>query len=68
MARRLTRSANRIIEDQLADHAKDLEAELDGDVLALVGPIVYGTDDAIRDAVLEMRLSLWTTNGEGSLS
>jgi hypothetical protein len=43
-------NSNTIIEDELRSRASDVEAASDCDVLAFVGPILFGTEDAIRDA------------------
>ena len=44
-------SANDIVESQLDTHLAELEHDFTADVLAFLGPITYGVDDAIRDAV-----------------
>ncbi len=44
-------TANRVIETKLDDRLAKLEAELGGDVLVFVDYLIYGADDAIRDAV-----------------
>lgn len=43
--------ANQIVEEHLDVLADKLEREMDADVLSFIGPIYYGADDAIRDAV-----------------
>ena len=48
-------NANTIIEQQLGVHIEALEKRFDSDVLAFVGDIVYGADDAIRDAVEQLK-------------
>ncbi len=45
------RTANAIIEDQLHQHLGDVEKALSADVLTFIGPIMYGVDDLIRDAI-----------------
>lgn len=45
------RSANELVEDQLGKHLSDLESCLEADCLTYVGPIAFGADDDIRDAV-----------------
>src|ERR1700684_1232386 len=47
---RLT-GVNQLIEEKLVQHIRDLERILKADVLTYVGPIMFGVDDAIRDAV-----------------
>ncbi len=47
--------ANRIVEDQLDRLASELEDELSADLLSFIGPIHYGVDDLIRDAVEEKK-------------
>lgn len=49
-------NANDLIEGQLDLRAEELEKQLNSDTLTFFGPIVYGMDDAIRDA-LEARES-----------
>jgi len=44
-------SANEFIEDQLNIRLRNLETKLKSDVIAYVGPIIYGVDDVIRSAI-----------------
>ena len=44
-------TANDIIERELDDHLNALEMEIDADVITVRAPILYGLDDAVRDAV-----------------
>ena len=48
-------TANAHIEQKLNECITEIEATLDSDVLVLVGDIVVGVDDAIRDIVEEKR-------------
>ncbi len=43
--------ANQLIEERLGQHLMSLERVLRADCLTYVGPIVFGVDDMIRDAV-----------------
>lgn len=43
--------ANEFIEEQLDSLAEKIESLLDMDLLAYTGPLVYGVDDLVRDAV-----------------
>ena len=54
MAKADPTNANTIIEQQLDGHVENLQKKLDGDVLFYCGPILYGGDDLIRDALEEM--------------
>ena len=47
--------ANELVEIQLNDLLKNIEAEVAGDCLAYFGPIAFGADDFIRDAVETLR-------------
>ena len=47
----MANGANDLVEIQLNDLLKDIEAETGGDCLSYSGPIAFGADDAIRDAV-----------------
>jgi hypothetical protein len=42
---------NRIVETHLDELAAKLERVLDADILAFMGPLEYGVDDAIKDAI-----------------
>jgi hypothetical protein len=44
-------TANYIVEGELDEHLKELEDKLDATVLAFLGPILYGVDKEIRDAI-----------------
>ncbi len=44
-------TANQLVEETLRAHLVRIENKLNGDGLALVGPITLGVDDALRDAV-----------------
>jgi ClpP class serine protease len=44
-------SANQLIEERLTHHLETIERVLRVDCLTYVGPIIFGVDDAIRDAV-----------------
>ncbi len=44
-------TANTIIEEQLDRHLEELEKAINGDVVAFLGPIEFGVDSLIRDAV-----------------
>ncbi len=46
-------TSNFTVEHQLDICVIDLEKELDADCLAFIGPIFYGADDVIRDAIEE---------------
>jgi hypothetical protein len=46
--------ANQLVEDQLAKHLVELEGILNADCLTYIGPIAFGADDDIRDAVEEI--------------
>ncbi|MBP2309419.1 serine dehydrogenasease [Azospirillum melinis] len=43
-----------VIEEQLSERIQKIEDLMDADCLAYVGPIAFGVDDAIRDAVEEI--------------
>ena len=49
------KGANELIEIQLNDLLKRIEAITAGDCLSYLGPIAFGADDAIRDAVEALR-------------
>jgi ClpP class serine protease len=49
MAPKIT-GASQLIEERLAQYLRSLERILKADCLAYFGPIVFGVDDAIRDA------------------
>ena len=49
------KGANELIEVQLNDLLKRLEAITAGDCLSYLGPIAFGADDAIRDAIEALR-------------
>lgn len=49
------KSANNLVESQLNDLIKDVENITSGDCLSYFGPIEYGVDDAIREAVETLR-------------
>lgn len=51
MIEELSANASLIVERELDGFAKKLEERLDADVLSYIGPIYYGIDDLIRDAV-----------------
>src|SRR5437899_2157318 len=51
VARGDSTDANTIIEQQLDQHLATLGTSLDADALVYCGPIIYGGDDLIRDAV-----------------
>jgi hypothetical protein len=42
---------NDLVKDQLVSRISELERVADADALTFVGPLVFGVDDAIRDAV-----------------
>ncbi len=44
-------AAHQLVEEKLLDHLNSLEAVLQADCLTYVGPIAFGADDVIRDAV-----------------
>lgn len=50
MPRRATTS-NQLVEDQLAAYLLELEKVTDADCVAYVGPLAFGVDDDIRDAL-----------------
>ncbi|MGI8978705.1 MAG: SDH family Clp fold serine proteinase [Pirellulaceae bacterium] len=45
---------NELIKDQLVSRAAELERVNDADVLTFIGAMIFGVDDAIRDAVEEL--------------
>ena len=47
--------AGRIIEEQIDEHLRKIEKEFDADALAYFGPIYYGTDESIRDAIESLK-------------
>ena len=47
-------SANQLVEDQLSRNIAELESVMDSDCLTYVGPIAFGADDDIREAVEEI--------------
>jgi len=44
-------SANEVVQNQLRDHLLRIEEALSGDVILFCGPIAFGVDEIIRDAV-----------------
>lgn len=51
----MANGANELIEIQLDNLLKNIEIELAGDCLSYFGPIAFGADDVIRDAVETLR-------------
>ena len=51
----MVRGANDLVEIQLNNLLKDIETKMVGDCLSYSGPIAFGADDAIRDAVEMLR-------------
>ena len=51
----MVRGANDLVEIQLNNLLKAIETEMGGDCLSYSGPIAFGADDAIRDAVEMLR-------------
>lgn len=56
MPRRVNTNANEVIEGELFSHVQALEGAIDGDVLAIRGPLVFGMDDFVRD-IVEKRMA-----------
>ena len=48
------RDSNRLIESELTERAKRLEAAADSHVLSYLGPMYSPADDEVKDAVEEM--------------
>ena len=44
-------TANRIVEEELDEHLKKIEDKMEATALSFCGPILYGVDKEIRDAV-----------------
>lgn len=51
----MVKGVDDLVESQLNDLIKDIEHITSGDCLSYFGPITYGVDDAIRDAVETIR-------------
>jgi hypothetical protein len=43
--------ANAIVETELGEHIQDLEKRINGDALSFTGPLVFGAEKEIRDAL-----------------
>ena len=54
--------ANELIEQQLDESLKELEQELDSDVLTYIGPIIGGVDDVIKNVVEQKENNLKMRN------
>lgn len=54
MARKVSYTANNVVQIHLHSHLKDIEEHLDVDCLTYVGPIAFGGDDQIRRAVEDL--------------
>jgi hypothetical protein len=55
MISRTPRNANEFIEQQLDERLQILDGSFDSDMLSLSGPLVFGVDDIIRDAIEGVR-------------
>ena len=51
----MVEGANELLERQLGDFLKSIETVMDGDCLSYSGPIAFGADDAIRDAIEKLK-------------
>ena len=51
----MSKGANELVEIQLNDLLEKIEAVTSGDCLSYLGPIAFGADDAIRDAIEALR-------------
>jgi hypothetical protein len=51
---RTYKGANQLVEDQLGTHLHAMETALNADCLCYSGPIAYGADDDIREAIEEI--------------